>query len=132
MMVSQQTRLQVLDVMDSFALHCARKEVEEASSLVHPEFFGFFREGERVEGRENFSTHLYRILDRCDEVRISFEDIMIGAEGTIVWSTGTCRTRCTRDNKSTEHTSRFSVVLRGTGHTWLFAMFHFSPAGPWT
>jgi ketosteroid isomerase-like protein len=130
MMVSQQTRLQVLDVMDRFALHCSRKEVKEASSLVHPEFFGFFREGKRVEGRENFSVQLDRLLARCDDVRISFEDIMIGAEGTIVWITGTCRSKCTRDNESTEYTSRFSTVLRGTGHAWLFAMFHFSPTGP--
>lgn len=127
MMVSQQTRLQVLDVMDRFALHCSRKEVEEAGSLVHPEFFGFFREGERVEGRESFSVHLRRILDRCDEVRISFEDIMIGAEGTIVWITGTCRSRCMRNNEKIEHATRFSMVMRGTGHAWLFAMFHFSP-----
>jgi ketosteroid isomerase-like protein len=130
MMVSQQTRLQVLDVMDRFALHCSRKEVEEASSLVHPEFFGFFREGERVDGRESFSVHLDGILARCDEVRISFEDLEIGAEGTIVWITGTCRAQCTRNNERTEHTSRFSTVLRGTGHAWLFAMFHFSPSGP--
>jgi ketosteroid isomerase-like protein len=130
MMVSQQTRLQVLDVMDRFALYCSRKEVEEASSLVHPEFFGFFREGERVEGRERFSIHLDGILSRYDEVSISFEDIMIGAEGTIAWITGTCHSRCTRNNECTEATSRFSTVLRGTGHAWLFAMFHCSPAGP--
>jgi hypothetical protein len=129
MMVSQQTRLQVLDVMDRFALYCSRKEVEEASSLVHPEFFGFFREGERVEGREDFTVHLQRILDRCDEVRISFEDIMIGAEGTIVWITGTCRTRCIRNKERSEHITRFSTVMRGTGHAWLFAMFHLSPPG---
>jgi len=130
MMVSQQTRLQVLDVMDRFALHCSRKEVEEASLLVHPEFFGFFREGERVEGRESFSAHLDKALEGCDEVRISFEEILIGAEGTIVWITATCRSRCIRNNKHIEHASRFSTVLRGTGHAWLFAMFHFSPAGP--
>ena len=114
MMVSQQTRLQVLDVLDRFA-------------LIHPEFFGFFREGERIEGRENFSVHLQRILDRCDEVRISFDDIMIGAEGTIVWITGTCRSRCIRNHERTEQATRFSTVLRGTGHAWLFAMLHFSP-----
>jgi ketosteroid isomerase-like protein len=127
MMVSQQTRLQVLDVMDRFALHCSRKEVEEAGSLVHPEFFGFFRGGERVEGRNNFSVHLQQIFDRCDEVRISFEDIMIGAEGTIVWITGTCHSQCILNNERTKQATRFSTVMRGTGHAWLIAMFHFSP-----
>ncbi|MBP1927549.1 ketosteroid isomerase-like protein [Methanolinea mesophila] len=127
MMVSQQTRLQVLDVIDRFALHCSRKEVEEASSLVHPEFFGFFREGERVDGREHFSSHLRGILDRYDDVRISFEDIVIGAEGTIVWVTATCRSRYGGDEGTSEQTARFSAVMRGTGHAWLFAMFHLSP-----
>ena len=130
MMVSQQTRLQVLDVMDRFALHCSRKEVEEASLLVHPEFFGFFREGVRVESRESFSDHLDRALEGCDDVRISFEDILIGAEGTIVWITGMCLSQCTRNNERMEHVTRFSTVFRGTGHAWLLAMFHLSPAGP--
>jgi ketosteroid isomerase-like protein len=126
MMVSQQTRLQVLDVIDRFALLCSRKEVDTASSLVHPEFFGFFRKGGRVDGKESFSAHLREIFDGCDEIRVSFEDVVVGAEGTIVWVTGICRSRCTREGATTERSTRFSAVMRGTGHAWLFAMFHLS------
>jgi ketosteroid isomerase-like protein len=125
--VSAQTRIQVMDVIDQMARYYSRRDVERVLSLVDESFCGFGTgPDEKVVGRKNFRDQLERDFGQCDSLSMELSDVRLFAEGTIAWFMAECTITATISGKSRKITGRMTGVLRGTGHTWVFAQTHFS------
>ncbi len=127
MKVSAQTTIQVVDTLDRLAWLYDRKDVDGIMPLIAPDFSGFGTgKDERVTGSDQFRNAVERDFSRCDSFRLSFSEMEIGAEGTTAWVTATCTMDILTEGSHKIFESRFTAVLRGTGHAWQFVQIHLS------
>jgi hypothetical protein len=86
MTTSQQTRIQIQDTLDRFALYYNRKEKDKVLTLIDPGFTGFGTGAdEKAIGIDEYRRFPDRDMAQCDRVSIEFHDINISAEGTAAW-----------------------------------------------
>ena len=122
MIVSQQTRIQVMDVLDRLIVAASRNDTDTVMALLAPDFTAFAREmTEPVLDRNRLRE---RLEQGYADLPGSLSDPRIMAEGTIAWVTAECAP-ASRDHRSAR-SGKFSAVLRGTGHTWEFVHIHVS------
>ncbi|HTY15948.1 MAG TPA: nuclear transport factor 2 family protein [Methanoregulaceae archaeon] len=127
MTTSQQTRIQVQDTLDRFALYYNHKDKDMVLTLIDPEITGFGAGAdEKAIGIGDYKRFLERDLAQCDRVSIEFHDVHISAEGTVAWVA--CESTITADlpGRTSTAAMRASFVLKGTGHGWLIAHLHLS------
>jgi ketosteroid isomerase-like protein len=131
MTTSQQTRIQVQDTLDRFALFYSRKDVPLVLSMIDPGFTGFGTGiDEKASGIEEYRLFLERDLAQCETISMDFNDILITAEGTVAWVAAGCLIDVVlKDRRKMALQTRCTVVLRGTGHEWLIAHLHLSLPG---
>lgn len=127
MSTSQQTSLQILDTLDRFARAWSRKDLDGLLSLADPEITGFLpRTTRRIQGSDRFSRSVSEMCSGSGGSILRFHDPLVVAIGTVAWvSSGYSLEKGEGDMTSREN-GRFTAVLKGTGHSWLFSQFHFS------
>ena len=127
MPISEQTRKQVLAVLDRFSECYGKKDIDGVLALfdLHIRGFGTGAD-ETVIGREQYRQQLEREFAEAEKISLEFSDIRMSGEGTIVWLMGGMAVEATVDGKSLRMPMRMTCVLRGTGHAWIIAQMHFS------
>ena len=127
MTTSQQTRIQIQDTLDRFALNYTRKDKDMVLSLIDPDFTGFGTGAdEKAIGIDEYRRLLDRDMAQCDRVSIEFHDVHISAEGTVAWVACGSRIQAELSGKTSKAVMRASFVLKGTGHDWLITHIHLS------
>ena len=126
MIVSQQTRIQVTDVLDLLLVAASRKDTDGIMTLLAPDFTLFTSNTTgSVLDRERVRE---RLIQGYADLPGVLSDPRIMAEGTIAWVTAEWMPAF-RDFPPAERSGKFSAVLRGTGHTWVFVHIHVSIPG---
>ena len=127
MMTSQQTRLQVMDVLDKMAAYYSRKDLENLLTLIAPEISGFGSgPDEVIQNKDEYRRHVERDFSQSDMLTMALSDISISAEGTIAWVCCNCTITTEERGGTLVLRGRLTAVLRGTGYTWIFTQIHFS------
>jgi ketosteroid isomerase-like protein len=127
MMTSQQTRLQVMDVLDRMAAYYSRKDLDNLLSLIAPEISGFGSgPDEFIRNREEYRRHVDRDFSQSGVLAMALSDILICAEGTVAWVSCSCTITTEEGGCILALGGRMTAVLRGTGYTWIFTQIHFS------
>ncbi len=127
MTTSQQTRIQIQDTLDRYALYYSRKDKDMVLTLIDPDITGFGAGAdEKAVGIEEFKRFLERDLTQCDRVSIEFRDVRISAEGTVAWVACECTITADLPGRTSTADFRASFVLKGTGHGWRIAHLHLS------
>ncbi|HVP94649.1 MAG TPA: nuclear transport factor 2 family protein [Methanoregulaceae archaeon] len=127
MTTSQQTRIQVQDTLDRFALYYNRKDKDKVLSLIDPSITGFGTGAdEKAIGIDEYRKFLARDMAQCDKVSIEFSDVHIFGEGTVAWVACGSTIRADKDERTSIIVMRATFVLRGTGHDWLITHLHLS------
>jgi len=127
MMTSQQTRLQVMDVLDRMAAYYSRKDLKNLLSLIAPEISGFGSgPDEVVHNRDEYRKHVERDFSQSGVLTMTLSDISIYAEGTVAWVSCNCIITTVGSGCTLALSGRMTAVLRGTGYTWIFTQIHFS------
>jgi ketosteroid isomerase-like protein len=125
--VSSQTRIQVMDVIDQMVRYYSKKDLEKVMSLIDEHFKGFGSgPDEKVVGKEELRKDLERDFAWCETLSMEFSDVKLSAEGTIAWFMAECTIKASLGGVPQRLAGRMTGVLRGTGHTWVFAQTHFS------
>jgi ketosteroid isomerase-like protein len=127
MMTSQQTRLQVMDVLDRMAAYYSRKDLENLLSLIAPEISGFGSgPDEVIHNKDEYRRHVERDFSQSGVLTMALSDISIYAEGTVAWVGCSCMIATVERGCTLVLSGRMTAVLRGTGYTWIFTQIHFS------
>ncbi|WP_214084139.1 nuclear transport factor 2 family protein [Methanoculleus sp.] len=127
MRVSEQTQDQILAVLRRMAEATARKDIDGLVALADPDFRGLGAGAdEKVIGREAYRRHLERDFAQAETIALDFSDIRIGAEGTVAWVMADMVYHIVAGGVPQTLNGRLTAVLRGTGHTWVFAQMHYS------
>ena len=127
MMTSQQTRLQVMDVLDRMAAYYSRKDLENLLTLIAPEISGFGSgPDEVIQNKDEYRRHVERDFSQAEMLTMALSDIAIFAEGTIAWVCCNCTITLDEPEGTRVFKGRMTAVLRGTGYTWIFTQIHFS------
>lgn len=127
MRVSEQTRNQIMAMLQRMAEAIGRKDIEGIMALTDPDFRGFgIGVDERVIGKEAYRRHIEREFAKTEAISLELSGIHIGAEGTIAWIMADMTYHFVVDGAPQTLTGRMTAVLRGTGHAWVFAQMHYS------
>jgi hypothetical protein len=112
MTVSEQTRDQVLAVLDRLVTSARAGHGAGLEGLASPEFSGFWID-RPLRGTGDLGTVLAQPF--------GLADVEIACEGTVAWVQARLVT-----GRAPAPDGRFTAVLRGTGHAWLVAQVHAS------
>jgi ketosteroid isomerase-like protein len=124
---TQQTRIQVLDVLDQFARLFGKKDIEGVLSLVALDIIAYRAQGdEYIRDREEFRKWVSRLFSGSDLISLEFHNPDLHAEGTIAWLTADYQLSRTFGGTGWSASGLMAAVLRGTGHNWVLTMMHFS------
>jgi ketosteroid isomerase-like protein len=127
MITSQQTRIQIQDTLDRFALYYNHKDKDKVLTLIDPDFTGFGTGAdEKAIGIDEYRRFLDRDMGQCAQVSIEFHDVHISAEGTVAWVACASRIQAELSGGPSTAVMRASFVLKGTGHNWLITHLHLS------
>ena len=125
MRVSEQTENQIMAVLQRMAEAVADKDPDGVMALLDPDFL-FIGPGEKALGVNGFCRRLERDFSRAETISVSLSDVLISAEGTVAWIVADLTCRIVAGGTPEAHGARMTAVLRGTGHTWIFARVHIS------
>jgi hypothetical protein len=130
MLVSGQTRMQVMDIIDQMVRHITRHEWEKVYALTDREFSGYLWGGPAAApiGKEDLIRYL-KGPSGNDRTVIVLSDVWIHAEGTTAWFRAGCTVQVESGDRERSGKGVVTGVLRGVGHTWLFAQLHFTVPG---
>ena len=106
MPLSTQTKKQIISLLSQIESCSVEGDFSRHELILAPDII-VFAPGIEQHGREGFAL--------C---AITFEETEIKSEGVIAWVSGTCAYA----GKET----RFTAVLRGTGHAWELVLLHIS------
>lgn len=124
MRVSEQTRDQVMTVIQRLVEALGRKDVGGILALTDVDFRGFWSDaGDKVVGKEALQRYLEQDSAPPDLIGLEISSIHISAEGTVAWVMADVRFNMVGGGA---REGLLTAVLRGTGHTWLFAQVHCS------
>lgn len=127
MSTSQQTSLQILDTLDRFARAWSRNDLDGLVSLADPEISGFFpRTKSRILGSDGFLRFIPEVCSGSGGSILRFHEPLIEAIGTVAWVSSCYSLEPVADKGDSRENGRFTAVLKGTGHSWVFSQFHFS------
>ncbi len=127
MKVSEQTRNQILRMLERIAGALETKDAEGMMALVDAECRGFGTGAdETVIGKDAFRRQFERDTREGSEITVAYSDIRISAEGTIAWVMCGMTVGATVGGERLQIVGRYTAVFRGTGHAWLLAQSHFS------
>lgn len=117
MKVSQQTRIQVIDIVDRLLVSASRGDFVRGMDLIAEDFSGFVSgRSDQVLTRERFERWL---KESGHDLPSDLSDMDVRAEGTIAWVTGIFPISNGSEG-DVEHTpGKLTLILRGTGHTWV-------------
>jgi ketosteroid isomerase-like protein len=127
MTTSQQTRIQIQDTLDRFALYYNRKDKDQVLTLIEPDFTGFGTGADETAiGIDEYRRFSDRDMAQCDQVSIEFYNLHISAEGTVAWVACGSRIPAGLSGRTSKAVMRASFVLKRTGHDWLITHLHLS------
>lgn len=127
MRVSEQTRDQIMAVLQRLVEAAGRKDVGSIMALTDPDFRGFGSGiDEKVIGREASRRHIERDFSQVETFALSLSDVQISAEGTVAWVMADLTCHIIADGVPQDLDGRMTMVLRGTGHAWIIAQVHYS------
>ena len=104
MPLSTQTKDQILALLKKVEMCSLQEGFAGSEKIIAPDAV-LFAPGIEQRGRDQFSPG-----------RLVFEGSEVKGEGVIAWVSG----ECTYDGVA----SRFTAVLRGTGHAWELVLLH--------
>jgi ketosteroid isomerase-like protein len=127
MAISEQTALQIREVLDAFRAAYAARDVEGVVAHITPGFVGYGTGAdEKIAGAEEYRAQIARDFRQCEAIGMEFADLSIGAEGTVAWIAADCTVSATVGGRAHAWKGRMTGVLRGDGKTWRFAQLHLS------
>lgn len=127
MQISEQTRHQVMTVLYRFSQAYRQNDLEAILSLHDPGFRGYGTgRDEKILGLEGVKRQYEQEFARGDRIAFEYLDTRIGAEGTIAWVMSDVALYVTTGGAPKSVCGRLTMVLRGTGHSWVIAQSHLS------
>jgi ketosteroid isomerase-like protein len=118
MKVSQQTRIQVIDIVDRLLVSASRGDIAQGMDLIAEDFSGFVSgRSDRVLNRDSFARWL-RESGR-DNMPSDLSEMDVRAEGTIAWVTAVLVISNGSGGDLKQMRGKLTLILRGTGHTWV-------------
>jgi ketosteroid isomerase-like protein len=117
MKVSQQTRIQVIDIVDRLLVSASRGDIVQGMDLIAEDFSGFVTgRSDRVLNRDSFARWL---KESGRDLPSDLSEMDVRAEGTIAWVTAVFIISNGSGGDLKQMPGKLTLILRGTGHTWV-------------
>ncbi|MDR3102549.1 MAG: nuclear transport factor 2 family protein [Methanocalculaceae archaeon] len=133
MPLSAQTKTQITNLLLAYQTAYNRHDPEALAKNLATDIIMYgCRTGEFISGRENFITMVTKNISRYKIDGILLGEPEIKGDGIVAWISAECILLSTSGSGAVHETpSRFTAVLRGTGHAWEFVQIHMSLGYPY-
>ncbi|MDV0444427.1 YybH family protein [Methanorbis rubei] len=133
MPLSTQTKDQIISLLENYQTAYNQHDPKALAETLAQDIIMYgCRTEEIIQGRDAFLAMMEKNFARYKTGGIRFENPEVKGEGVIAWVSAACALQSITGSGAVHETpSRFTAVLRGTGHAWEIVQIHMSIGFPY-